>query len=103
MTGRYDTTGNPEGEYYPGTSVLVNLEGIRNPEEISESETKLHLAAYEEMFVSFDEQFTPELEPIKVARAGDVCHPRGPFCSVSVSDLGVKNRRPPPDVTDGRT
>jgi len=28
MLGRYDTTGNPEDEYYPGTSVLVNLENI---------------------------------------------------------------------------
>ena len=26
MTDRYDTTGNPEDEYYPGTSVLINLE-----------------------------------------------------------------------------
>ena len=26
MMGRFDTTGNPEDEYYPGTSVLVNLQ-----------------------------------------------------------------------------
>jgi cell filamentation protein len=61
MTDRYDTTGNREDEYYPGTSVLINLEGIRDPEELLERETELHLAAYEEMFVSFDEQFTPDL------------------------------------------
>jgi hypothetical protein len=24
MTDRYDTTGNPEDEYYPGTSGLIN-------------------------------------------------------------------------------
>jgi cell filamentation protein len=61
MSGRYDTAGNPEDEYYPGTSVLTNLEGIRDPEEILERETELHLAAYEEMFGSFDEHLTPDL------------------------------------------
>lgn len=61
MTGRYDTAGNPEDEYYPGTSVLINLEGIRDPEELLERETELHLAAYEEMFGSFDERLTPDL------------------------------------------
>lgn len=61
MTDRYDTAGNPEDEYYPGTSVLINLEGIRDPEELLECETELHLAAYEEMFGSFDEQITPDL------------------------------------------
>jgi cell filamentation protein len=61
MTDRYDTAGNPEDEYYPGTSVLINLEGIRDPEELLERETELHLAAYEEMFGSFDEQLTPDL------------------------------------------
>jgi hypothetical protein len=30
MTDRYDTTGNPEDEYYPGTSVLINLEDIHD-------------------------------------------------------------------------
>jgi hypothetical protein len=54
MTDRYDTTGNPEDEYYPGTSVLINLEDIRDPEELLERETELHLAAYEEMFGAFD-------------------------------------------------
>src|SRR5205085_4223365 len=44
-----------------GTSVLTNLEGIRDPEELLERETELHLAAYEEMFNSFDEQLTPDL------------------------------------------
>lgn len=61
MTDRYDTSGNPEDEYYPGTSVLINLEDIRDPEEILERETELHLAAYEEMFGSFDETLTPDL------------------------------------------
>lgn len=61
MTDRYDTSGNPEDEYYPGTSVLINLEGIRDPEELLERETELHLAAYEEMFGSFDEGLTPDL------------------------------------------
>lgn len=36
MTDRYDTSGNPEDEYYPGTSVLINLEEIRDPEELLE-------------------------------------------------------------------
>jgi hypothetical protein len=45
MTDRYDTTGNPEDEYYPGTSVLINFEDIRNPEELLERETELQLAA----------------------------------------------------------
>jgi cell filamentation protein len=61
MTDRYDTSGNPEDEYYPGTSILINLEDIRDPEEILERETELHLAAYKEMFGSFDEQLTPDL------------------------------------------
>ena len=61
MTDRYDTSGNPEDEYYPGTSVLTNLEGIRDPEQLLERETELHLTAYEEMFGSFDERLTPDL------------------------------------------
>lgn len=61
MAGRYDTTGNPEDEYYPGTSVLVNLEDIRDPEELLERETELQLAAYETVFTSFDETLTPDL------------------------------------------
>lgn len=61
MTDRYDTTGNPEDEYYPGTSVLLNLEGIRDPEELLERETELQLAAYEAIFSSFDEGLTPDL------------------------------------------
>jgi hypothetical protein len=55
MTNRYDTRGNPEDEYYPGTSVLTNLEGIRDPGELLERETELQLAAYEAIFSSFDE------------------------------------------------
>src|ERR1041384_1139163 len=61
MTDRYDTTGNPEDEYYPGTSVLINLEDIRDPEELLERETELQLAAYEAIFNSFDEDLTPDL------------------------------------------
>jgi cell filamentation protein len=61
MTDRYDTSGNPEDEYYPSTSVLINLEDIRDPKEILERETELHLAAYEDMFDSFDETLTPDL------------------------------------------
>jgi cell filamentation protein len=61
MTDRYNTSGNPEDEYYPYTAVLTNLEDIRDPEELLERETELHLAVYEEMFGSFDEQLTPDL------------------------------------------
>jgi cell filamentation protein len=61
MTDRYDTTGNPEDEYYPETSVLINLEDIRDPEELLERETELQLVAYEEIFRSFDEALTPDL------------------------------------------
>jgi cell filamentation protein len=61
MADRYDTTGNPEDEYYPGTSVLINLEDIHDPEDLLERETELQLAAYEEMFGSFDETLTPDL------------------------------------------
>lgn len=61
MADRYDTAGNPEDEYYPGTSVLVNLEDIRDPDELLERETELQVAAYEEMFTSFDEGVTPDL------------------------------------------
>lgn len=58
MPDRYDTTGNPADEYYPGTSVLINLEDIRDPEELLERETELQLAAYQEVFGSFDESLT---------------------------------------------
>jgi cell filamentation protein len=61
MADRYDTAGNPEDEYYPGTSVLINLEDIRDPVELLERETEHQLAAYEEMFDSFDETLTPDL------------------------------------------
>jgi cell filamentation protein len=61
MTDRYDTTGNPEDEYYPGTSVLINLEDIRDAEELLGRETELQLAAYEAIFKSFDEGLTPDL------------------------------------------
>ena len=61
MTDRYDTTGNPEDEYYPGTSVLINLEDIHDPEELLERETELQLAAYEQIFSPFDESLTPDL------------------------------------------
>lgn len=61
MADRYDTTGNPEDEYYQSSSVLINLEDIRDPEELLERETKLQLAAYEAIFNSFDESLTPDL------------------------------------------
>ena len=61
MTDRYDTTGNPEDEYYSGTSVLINLEDIRDPEELLERETELQIAAYQEVFGSFDEHLIPDL------------------------------------------
>jgi cell filamentation protein len=61
MPDRYDTTGNPEDEYYPGTSVLINLEEIRDEEELLERETELQLAAYQEIFTSFDESLLPDL------------------------------------------
>lgn len=61
MTDRYDTTGNLEDEYYPGTSILINLENIRDTEELLERETELQLAAYEQIFIPFDESLTPDL------------------------------------------
>jgi cell filamentation protein len=61
MTDRYDTTGNTENEYYPETSVLINLADIRDPEELLERETELQLAAYANTFSSFDERVIPDL------------------------------------------
>jgi cell filamentation protein len=61
MPDRYDTTGNPEDEYYPETSVLINLEDIRDPEELLDRETELQLAAYERVFSLFDESITPDI------------------------------------------
>ncbi|HYG79357.1 MAG TPA: Fic family protein [Pyrinomonadaceae bacterium] len=61
MADRYNTTGNPEDQYYPGTSVLINLEDIRDLEELLERETELQLAAYEQIFSPFDESLTPDL------------------------------------------
>ena len=61
MTDRYDTSGNPEDEYYPDTSVLINLEDIRDPDGLIRRETELQIAAYEEVFTSFDETLIPDL------------------------------------------
>jgi cell filamentation protein len=61
MPDRYDTIGNPEDEYYPGTSVLINFEDIRASEELLERETELQLDAYQEVFASFDEDLIPDL------------------------------------------
>jgi cell filamentation protein len=61
MTDRYDTTGNPEDEYYPNTSVLINTENIREPEELLERETERQLIAYEAIFSTFDESLIPDL------------------------------------------
>jgi len=61
MADRYDTTFNPEDQYYPGASVLINLEDIRDPEELLERETELQLTAYERTFSPFDESLTPDL------------------------------------------
>lgn len=61
MPDRYDTKGNPEDEYYPGTSVLINLDNITDAGELLERETELQLAAYEEIFGSFDESLIPDL------------------------------------------
>jgi fido (protein-threonine AMPylation protein) len=61
MPDRYDTTGNSEDEYYPSTSVLINFEDIRDSEELPERETELQLAAYQEVFASFDEDLIPDL------------------------------------------
>jgi hypothetical protein len=61
MASRYDTAGNPGAEYYTETSVLINLENIRDPEKLLERETELQLAAYEAMFSSLDESLTPDL------------------------------------------
>ncbi len=47
MSGRYDTTGNPEDEYYPGTEVLVNAEDVRDADELLARETELFVLAYE--------------------------------------------------------
>jgi len=43
MTDRYDTTGNPEGQYQPGSDdkVLLNKLGITDPEEMDEIELGL--------------------------------------------------------------
>lgn len=62
MSGRYDTTGNPEDEYYPGTDVLVNAEAIRDADELLERETELFVLAYEKLFTRFDASITPDLE-----------------------------------------
>jgi cell filamentation protein len=61
MTDRYDTTDNPEDECYPNTSVLINTENIRDPEELLERETELQLIAYEAIFTAFDEGLIPDL------------------------------------------
>jgi cell filamentation protein len=61
MPDRYDTTGSPEDEYYLGTSVFIKVEDIRDSEELLERETELPLAAYKEVFASFDEDLIPDL------------------------------------------
>ena len=44
LADRYDTTGNPEDEYYPGTSVLTNLEDIRDPSIVHVEYTVPHFS-----------------------------------------------------------
>src|SRR5712692_957222 len=61
MKDRYDTSGNPEDEYYPGTSVLKNLENISESDILLERETELLLSVYQELFTSFDESIIPDL------------------------------------------
>jgi len=63
MTDRYDTTGNPEDEYYPDASVLINLEAIRDSEELLERETELQLAADEAVFGSLRSETILATEP----------------------------------------
>ena len=43
MSNRYDTTGNPEGQYQPGSNnqVLLNKLGITNPDEMDDVELEL--------------------------------------------------------------
>lgn len=43
------------------SSILINLEEIRAPEELLERETELQLAAYEQTFSAFDGSLTPDL------------------------------------------
>jgi cell filamentation protein len=61
MKDRYDTSDNPEDAYYPGTSVLKNLEDISDPDRLLERETELLLSFYQELFTSFDEKVIPDL------------------------------------------
>src|SRR6185436_15280148 len=61
MKDRYDTSGNPEDEYYPGTSVLKNLESISDPDVLLQRETELLLSVYQELFTAFDESIIPDL------------------------------------------
>lgn len=43
MTDRYDTSGNPEGQFQPGSNdqVLLNVLGIVDPEEMDAIELEL--------------------------------------------------------------
>ncbi len=59
MSGRYDTTSNPEDEYYPGTDVLVNAGAIRDADELLERETELFVLAYVQLCIRFATSFTP--------------------------------------------
>ncbi|MGH9899066.1 MAG: Fic/DOC family protein [Pyrinomonadaceae bacterium] len=61
MPDRYDTSGNIEDEYYPGTAVLKNREEIRDSMDLLERETEFLVAAYEEVFTRFDESLTADL------------------------------------------
>jgi hypothetical protein len=45
MADCYNTTGNMSDEYYPGTSVFIKLEDMRDPEELLERETELQLGS----------------------------------------------------------
>ena len=64
MTDRYDTTGNSEGEYQPGSgeSVLLNKSGITDSQEMENIEfdnlIQFQLMLFEE--ISIDHQITTD-------------------------------------------
>lgn len=67
MTNRYDTSGNPEGQYQPGSKndLLINKLDITNSEEINEIELDL----LEQLSIAV----LDEIESDQTITAGDLC------------------------------
>ena len=67
MKGRYDTTGNLEAQFEPGSNgrVLVNKLGIADAEDMDDVELDLLKRLHEDVFTPWDDRKTDYLAAIQ--------------------------------------